>query len=237
MYRLQFELTPVIAGGVVAMMLLMSARTAHSQMVTNPRYVVFAPSPDHYSATSSGAPVVLAYLLEIYPYDASQPLAVVNLGKQDPGPDGYVAVNFADLLPDPPATEMMLQGVVAAVGPGGTSRSGRSDMFTFNSCTYSVSPTSVAISSAGGTAPSSVSTAAECGWLASSNDSWIGIASASSGFGSAGVIVGAAPNPDPYERSGTVSVGTAVIVVKQSAATLGSTSSLASDAMSSAPSQ
>ena len=219
MHRRSFHFTPGVEGCLVAMMLLVAAHSAEPQTLTNPRYVVFAPSPDHNSISSSGTPVVRTYQFEIYPYAGSQPIAVVDLGKPDPEPNGYITVNLANLLAVPPATGTTLQGVVAAVGPGGTSRSGPSSAFTFNGCAYSASPVSVSVSGGGGTAPSSMSTGTGCGWLARSEDSWIAIASAPSGTGSASVTVGAAPNPNAYGRSGTVAVGSAVIVVRQSAAT------------------
>jgi hypothetical protein len=222
MSRRRFEFTSRIAGGLVAVMLLIPATAAEAQTTTNPRYVVFAPSPDHSSVTSSGAPVVRSYQLEIYPYAGSQPLAVLDLGKPDPEPDGYIRVNFANLLAAPPSTGTVLQGVVAAVGPGGTSRSGPSAAFMFNGCGYYVSPVSVAITGAGGSAPSTLSTGAGCQWIATTGDSWIAVASASTGSGSAGITVSAAPNPDAYPRNGTLAVGSAVIVVKQSAATTSS---------------
>jgi hypothetical protein len=225
MHRRRFELTRGIAVGLVAMTVLIHARTAEAQTLTNPRYVVFAPSPDHNSTASSGAPVVRSYQLEIYPYGGSQALAVLDLGKPDPEPDGYIRVNFANLLASPPSTGTALQAVIAAVGAGGTSRSGASGAFTFNGCGYYVSPVSVAISGAGGTAASTVSTSAGCDWIGNAEESWLALASGPSGSGAAGITVSAAPNPYGYGRTGTVAVGSAVIVVNQSAATTSSATS------------
>ena len=80
--------------------------------------------------------------------------------------------------------------------------------FTVNQasgCTWSIDPASSSVAAGGGTGSVSVTSAAGCGWSATSNDPWITVTSGAtgSGNGSAGYSVDANPGAP---RSGTITI-------------------------------
>ena len=86
-------------------------------------------------------------------------------------------------------------------------------------CTYSLSPTSQALSAAGGTGSFGVTTSAGCSWTASSGVSWITITGTASASGSGTVTFSVAVNPLSSSRSGTISVGGQTFTVNQAGST------------------
>ncbi len=85
-------------------------------------------------------------------------------------------------------------------------------------CTYTLSPSSLNVGSAGGNGSFSLTTPESCSWQAVSNASWITVTSAASGTGPSSILFSVAPSPEGAGRSGTISVGTATFTVNQSAA-------------------
>ena len=66
------------------------------------------------------------------------------------------------------------ESTVAAVGPGGTARSARSNTFQFSApCTFAVSPTARTLTAAAGTSTTGVTAGAGCAWTATSNAAWL----------------------------------------------------------------
>ena len=82
-------------------------------------------------------------------------------------------------------------------------------------CSYSISPTSQSFKTpSAGIGSINVTATGGCGWLATSNASWITITSGSSGVGNGTVNYTVASNPGPT-RSGTITVAGQVFAVKQ----------------------
>ncbi|MFH2122602.1 MAG: BACON domain-containing carbohydrate-binding protein [Pseudomonadota bacterium] len=84
------------------------------------------------------------------------------------------------------------------------------------SCSYSISPTSTAITSPGGIRSVSVTAATGCAWTASSSLGWASV-SPSSGSGNGTVTVTVAPNPTSSTRSGSVNITNQTYSISQSA--------------------
>jgi hypothetical protein len=91
-----------------------------------------------------------------------------------------------------------------------------------NSCTYSVSPTTVSAPATGNNASIAVTTGSSCAWTAASTVAWITITSGASmaGLGSTNYTV--APNTTGAVRSGTLIVAGQTVTITQ-AATAGCT--------------
>ncbi len=84
------------------------------------------------------------------------------------------------------------------------------------SCTYSITPTSSTIGASGGSGSVAVTTASNCGWTASSNDSWIGITSGASGTGNGTVTFSVSANAGT-SRTGTLKVAGQTFSITQAA--------------------
>jgi hypothetical protein len=82
------------------------------------------------------------------------------------------------------------------------------------SCGIALSPSSVALPAAGGSAAVMLTTGVGCAWTASPDAAWLS-ATPSSGAGSGIVDVAASANPTPSARVGTVTIGGAVLTVDQ----------------------
>jgi hypothetical protein len=81
-------------------------------------------------------------------------------------------------------------------------------------CTFSVSPTTIALSSNGGTGSVTVSAPGGCAWTATSNASWLVVTSGGSGSGNGTVGYSAAAAP-AADRSGTLTIGGQAVTVTQ----------------------
>jgi hypothetical protein len=85
-----------------------------------------------------------------------------------------------------------------------------------NSCTYSVTPTSVSVAAIGGPSALSVSSGTSCSWTAVSNVAWITITSGASGSGIGGVNYTVATNTG-VARTGTLTVAGQTVTFSQAA--------------------
>jgi hypothetical protein len=84
-------------------------------------------------------------------------------------------------------------------------------------CTYTIAPSSQSISAVGGPGtPVAVSTQTGCSWTASSNASWITVASGASGSGNGSVVFGVALNIGA-SRTGTLTIAGRTFTVTQAA--------------------
>jgi hypothetical protein len=83
-------------------------------------------------------------------------------------------------------------------------------------CTYTIAPSSQSIGAAGGAGTVAVSTQTGCSWTASSNASWITVASGASGSGNGSVAFGVALNIGP-SRTGTLTIAGRTFTVTQAA--------------------
>jgi len=86
---------------------------------------------------------------------------------------------------------------------------------TLQSCGVTLSPSSVTLPAAGGSAAVSLTTGVGCAWTASPGAAWLS-ATPASGAGSGIVDVAASANPTPSGRVGTVTIGGAVLTIDQS---------------------
>jgi hypothetical protein len=88
------------------------------------------------------------------------------------------------------------------------------------SCTYSILPTEVSFTEAGGTGSVNVTTLAGCAWTAVSNNSWIGVSilGGDPGHGSGSAAYAVQPNPSISPRSGTVTIAGHTFTVHQAGA-------------------
>jgi hypothetical protein len=103
-----------------------------------------------------------------------------------------------------------------AAGCGGSATTSVSAP-TLTKCGVSVTNSPPEIPAAGGNGSLTLSTARECGWSASSQDSWITL-SATSGQGEAIVGYTVQPNPNGTRRQGRVAVSDQTVEVTQAAA-------------------
>jgi Viral BACON domain/Kelch motif len=84
-------------------------------------------------------------------------------------------------------------------------------------CTYSVSPTSVAYPSSGGSGSVTVTTSNRCSWSAASNAGWITISSGGVGNGNGSVIYSVSANDTGSSRSGSLTVAGQTVSITQDA--------------------
>jgi len=187
-----------------------------AQTVMDPTTAEFDPSADH-SASNSGTVVVSRYDLEFYFEGAAQPFQTLSVGKPDPQQDGKIRVNLASLFGALPSPGVVYESAVAAVGPGGTARSARSNAFMWStSCVYSVSPTNASIAANGSSGSITVTTSAGCAWAATESSTWITITSGGSGSGSGTVSYTVAANTSSSARSATMQVAGQSVTISQS---------------------
>src|SRR5262249_39819985 len=85
-----------------------------------------------------------------------------------------------------------------------------------NSCTYSVTPTSVSVAAIGGPSALSISSGTSCSWTAVSNVAWITITSGASGSGIGGVHYTVATST-AVARTGTLTVAGQTVTFSQAA--------------------
>jgi hypothetical protein len=82
-------------------------------------------------------------------------------------------------------------------------------------CSISLTPTSQSVFPSGSTGSIHVSTAAGCGWTATTNDPWLKITSGSPGDGEGVVSFAAAANDGTVARIGTIGIGNRTFTVAQ----------------------
>ena len=202
---------------------LSCATVVSAQTVVNPRVVSFLPSADHSALDANGQPLVTSYDMEIYQQGVAQALRVANLGKPDPGGDGYILVDFMSILGTPPATGVTLEARVAAVGPSGRGESTPSNTFTFDApttCSPSVTPTAVTGPAQGGTGTITVSVATGCTWQAATATAWLSITGGASGSGGGSVNYFMAANTSTSPRNGSLTIAGHTVGVTQDGAVL-----------------
>ena len=155
-------------GIVVLTTMLATASGTSAQSIVDAGRLEFTPSSDHDAVDSTtGAAIVQSYFLEIFLAGDVTAVRSVNLGKPSPQADGMIRLDFLSLLATPLATGVIYEAQVAAVGPGGSSASARSNTFAFGmACPPSISPTSQWVPAAGITGTSTVTATTGCSWTA-----------------------------------------------------------------------
>ncbi|HEX2445287.1 MAG TPA: BACON domain-containing carbohydrate-binding protein, partial [Vicinamibacterales bacterium] len=157
------------------------------------------------------------YDLEFYLVGASQPFMTMPMGKPPIDTDGWVRVDFTTLLSPTPTPGVVYVARVSAVGPGGSGRSAQSNTFTFGTpaCSFTVSPQSRSIPSAGGSSTFGVTAADGCDWTASTPTSWITITGGASGDGNGTVSLSVGGNTSTSQRSGSLTIAGESVTVTQ----------------------
>ncbi len=84
------------------------------------------------------------------------------------------------------------------------------------SCSFTVTPTFLSFTGAGGTGTVQVFTAPNCNWTASSPVSWVTITSGASGTGNGNVSLSVASNPTGTTRQTTLTIAGTSVTIKQS---------------------
>ena len=82
-------------------------------------------------------------------------------------------------------------------------------------CNFSLSPTSNAFQSTGGTGSVTITVQAHCAWRASSNAAWLTVTSVEVGIGNGSITYSVAANPGPSGRTGAITIGNKSFKVKQ----------------------
>jgi hypothetical protein len=192
--------------------------TVRAQTAVDARIAEFVPSADHNQVTD-GTAMVSSYELQIFQAGTTQIVQTINLGKPAPQLDGKIRVEFVTLLPTPLPGGVDYQARVAAVGPGGSSASEASNTFTYSSpCTYAISPTSRSSPAAGESASVSITAGSGCAWTATSNASWLTVASGVSGSGNGTSGITVSQNTGTTSRTGAVTIAGHTFTVTQAAA-------------------
>ena len=196
-----------------------TATTSLAQtIVLNPRTVQFVPSADQDAVLPDGRPVVSSYSLNVYMVGAAQPFQTQSLGKPSPGADGLIHYDFSSTVASWPLPGGNYEARVAAIGPTGSGVSDASNPFTFSSCTYSLSGSSVSLPSAGGGTAIGVNAPAGCAWTASSGVSWVQL-TPTAGTGAGSVVATIAANTSTTARAGSVTVAGQPFTVNEAGAT------------------
>ena len=89
--------------------------------------------------------------------------------------------------------------------------------FTINQaagCSYILTPTGASVAAGGGSGTTSLVTASDCAWSASSSASWLTVTSAASGTGNATISYTAAANTGAA-RSANLTIGGGTFIVTQ----------------------
>jgi Zn-dependent metalloprotease len=114
---------------------------------------------------------------------------------------------------------------VSAVGNDGTTHTAATNVPADcgGTCTFSISPTSVSSTAAGGSGTVTVTAAAGCAWTAVSNSTFIGITSGASGSGNGTVSYSVGANAGTTSRTGTLTIAGQTFTVTQAGITGGGT--------------
>jgi hypothetical protein len=204
----------VVVLWAAAVALLLPAH-ASGQAVVDAGRLEFTPSADH-NATSDGVSVVTSYELQVFVVGTSVATRSVNLGKPGPEADGFIRLDFLALLSSPLAPAVQYQARVAAIGPGGTTPSALSNIFSYTpTCEPTLSSTGASLPAGASTGSVTVNAASGCTWSATSPVNWISITSGDSGSGTRDVTFSATANQGSSTRSATLTIATRSFVVSQ----------------------
>ena len=82
-------------------------------------------------------------------------------------------------------------------------------------CSFSLSPSSSAFQSTGGTGSVTITVQSHCAWRAASNAAWLTVTSVDVGIGNGSITFSVAVNPGPSGRTGVITIGNQAFKVKQ----------------------
>ena len=186
----------VSLGVVLLAIVLAAAAPVNAQSIVDAERVEFTPSTDHNVIDSETGARVQSYSLDIFVAGGASPVRTVSLGKPAPESDGMIRLSFLPLLSAPLTPGVVYEAQVSAVGPGGSASSPRSNTFAFSSpCSPAIFPGSANVAAASVTSSVTVTAAAGCAWMSTSNAPWITITAGASGSGNGSVAYAVAANP------------------------------------------
>ena len=215
----------------IILLVVASAIALSAQTVVDPRYVEFAPSPDHSTLATDGTPLVQRYSLTVYPVGSSVAFDTMDLGKPTPSA-GIIRVDFLPLLHSAPTPGVVFEARVAAIGPGGSTASTVSNGFSFQAaCAPTLNSTSQSVGSGATSGSVGVTAGAGCTWSAVSNAGWITLTGATGATGNGTVPYSVAANSTTSARSGTLTVAGQTYTVNQAAASCSYTLSSSSQSV------
>ena len=191
-----------------------------AQETINPTRATFTASADH-EVTHNGIPLVQSYEIGLYFLGASEPFQNIPIGKPDPDATGTITVDLTSAFLGWPVVGTSYTADVAAVGPGGRSRSPSSNTFRFldaGACTFTVSTQPVNPTAAGGAYTINVAATGGCFWTAVSNAPWIDVTSGAAGIGAGDTTYIVAINTATSPRTGTLTIAGTTLTVTQEGA-------------------
>jgi hypothetical protein len=186
--------------------------------LVDPRAAEFTASTSHNATDANGNPLLTGYTLEFYLAGAASPFQTQPLGKPTPDATGLIHIDFATTLTAFPAPGVVYESRVAAVGPGGTTRSNVSNQFQFSDpCAAAavLTPLSASVSAGAGTGSVAVTKTAGCSWTAASNATWLSVTAGATGTGSGTVSYSFAANSTISARTGTLTIAGQTFSVTQ----------------------
>ena len=193
--------------------------SAFGQTVTDPQFLEFDPSADHWAVDAAGQPIVDRYEFVIFEVGAPNPYEVISLGKPVPQSNGKIQLSLVSLFTKALVPMVVYDAEVSAVGPSGSAPSLMSNLFVFSGpCTYTVTASNLAFAAAGGSGTIGVTTGTDCTWSAGSAAGWVSL-SAAGGSGSGGLTFSIAPNTTSSSRSATINVASQTLTVTQAPST------------------
>jgi hypothetical protein len=197
--------------------MLWASFAAAQTPVLDPRFLEFNASADHSTNAPTGEPMVTRYDLEFYAIGAQAPFQTNPLGKPTPNTSGIIRVDLSTTFAAFP-TGTTYEARVAAIGPGGVSRSALSNQFAFsNPCAATLTPTATSVASVAGTGSVAVSTGAGCAWTATSNAPWVVLTGGTAGTGSGTVSYSVSANTLTSVRTGTITIAGQTFTITQAA--------------------
>ncbi len=82
-------------------------------------------------------------------------------------------------------------------------------------CTYALTPAGQTFDSQGGKGTTTITTASDCAWAATTNSDWIAVVGAAEGNGPATIAFTVAPNPTTQARSGALVIGGVTFTISE----------------------
>jgi subtilase family serine protease len=167
---------------------------------------------NQYEGTAQGLPNSVLYKLAVNQYKNGGPQVFVDITSGNNG--------ISPMLPCLPTG---VAGYSASTGYDSVSGLGVPDAYALaqgfgpssGGCTFSLSSSSQSFQSSGGSGNVDVNATSSCAWTASSNTSWITIASGASGTGAGTVNYSVAENSGGTRRTGTLSIAGETFTVSQ----------------------
>jgi titin len=201
----------------ITWLVLLPATPVRAQSILDGQRVQFPPSTDDATLAPDGTPVLQNYNLTVYLAGTSTAFATANLGHPAADSTGMITVAFSPFLSTPLQAGVIYEATVSAVGPGGSTESGRTNTFELTTTCASTVPTTtqnVAASASTG----SIGVTATCAWVALSNAPWLSITSGASGTGNGTVGYSVAANTLTTARSAALTIAGNTVTFNQAAA-------------------